>query len=221
MPYRHFASLYDTFMQDAPYDLWVRFTEQYLQRVKMHPDKIVDLGCGTGEIAVRLAQKGYRVSGIDRSEEMLAIAMQKSLDNNLDIQWVCQDIRYLEGFEKTDLFISFCDVINYITDERDVRLLFQKVYESLRSGGLFIFDVHSMHYVEQVLKNETFTEDRGDIVYIWDCEGTETKGEVTHYLTFFAKEKTTDLYERLDEVHTQRTFPIAQYNKLLRDAKFQ
>ncbi|HLS66425.1 MAG TPA: class I SAM-dependent methyltransferase [Pseudogracilibacillus sp.] len=220
MTYRQFASLYDAFMEDAPYEKWVTFSESCFKREQVTPTSIVDLGCGTGEVTLRLAKKGYEMTGVDLSVEMLAIAQQKSLEMQEKIRWVQQDIRNLEGFHDIDVFISFCDVINYITEKEEVAKLFKRVYESLCPGGLFIFDVHSIHYVRNVLQNNTFTEDRHEIVYIWDCEATENDGEMIHYLTFFYEKENSNVYERVDEVHRQRTFSASDYEQLLKLAQF-
>lgn len=208
-------------MSEAPYDDWMTFTEKCMKQYNVYPQSVVDLGCGTGEITIRLAKKGYSVTGVDISAEMLAVAQQKSHQAHEQIRWIQQDIRHLEGFSDIDLFVSFCDVVNYITNKTDVGVLFQRIYDSLRPGGLFIFDVHSLHYVRHDLQNRTFTEDREEFVYIWDCEATENDGEMIHYLTFFYETEKTNLYHRVDEVHRQRTFPASDYEQLLKNAQFR
>src|SRR5690625_667938 len=145
MTYNNFALIYDQLMNEAPYDEWVNFTLHFLKQ--RQANKIVDLGCGTGEITLRLAKRYENIVGVDRSAEMLAIAEQKTNVSNNSILWVKQDIRYLTGFNEVDLFISYCDVINYITDKADLLMLFQKIYDSLSSEGLFIFDIHSIAHV--------------------------------------------------------------------------
>lgn len=73
MIYQGFAGVYDELMTHAPYDEWVQWIQQY-----MKPNAaIIDVGCGTGEISLRLAEKGHKVTGIDLSEEMLVFAQQK------------------------------------------------------------------------------------------------------------------------------------------------
>ncbi len=145
----------------------------------------MDLGCGTGEIAIRLSDLGYDVTGVDYSTEMLTAAAQKALNRNKKISWIKQDIRELEGFNEIDLMVSYCDVINYITEKEDLLDVFKHVHASLSEQGMFIFDIHSIYYAEDKLINHTFADVTEDIAYIWECEQGEKRGEMYHYLTFF------------------------------------
>src|SRR5690606_7349567 len=147
MAYQLMANLYDRFMEEAPYDKWVQFTESIINRNNLHVSNIVDLGCGTGEITVQLSEK-YSITGGDFSTDMLAIAEQKAMESKQKIDWVHQDIRNLSGLSGYDLAVSYCDVINYITSESDVQKVFSNVYELLNNNGIFIFDVHSLSHVE-------------------------------------------------------------------------
>src|SRR5690625_4574658 len=148
MAYGQFAYVYDELMKHAPYDRWTTFTTNVLKKYGVSPNTIVDLGCGTGELAIRLALKGYEMIGVDQSNDMLTAASSKAYDENLHIQWIKQDIRELSGFESTDVFISFCDVLNYVTELKDLQTIFEHVYESLTDGGLFVFDFHSIYYAK-------------------------------------------------------------------------
>lgn len=217
--YRHFAFFYDALMEHAPYDDWVRFT---LDAIKDKPvNNVVDLGCGTGEITVRLAKEFMQVYGVDLSESMLSVAQEKAIAEKVDITFLKQDIRNLEGFNDVDLIISFCDVINYIRTESEVKRVFEQVYESLADEGVFIFDFHSFAYVKHHLINHTFADETEDLAYIWHCFGTETEGEMEHQMTFFHRlKREPNRYERFEEVHKQRTFSVAIYEQLLKEAKF-
>lgn len=214
--YGKFALIYDEFMENAPYDQWVSFTNKVLAQFgKENISSIIDLGCGTGEITYQLAEKGFQLTGVDLSAEMLAIAEQKQQRYNLQntIRWINMDLRELETATTYDIAISFCDVINYIVDEQEVEQVFNRVFDSLSSGGLFLFDVHSERYLRG-LTNQTFGEVRDNASYLWFChEGTEM-GMVEHDLTFFIKND-QQLYDRIDEYHTQRTFSIQKYQDIL------
>lgn len=77
MIYKGFSGVYDTLMAHAPYDQWVEWIENTLSAYGKDAVRILDLACGTGEMSVRLAEKGYDVTGVDISEDMLAQAQQK------------------------------------------------------------------------------------------------------------------------------------------------
>lgn len=218
MAYQSLANLYDLFMNDAPYDEWVAFTEKVFQQSNKQIQAVADLGCGTGEITIRLAQKNYRMIGVDYSEEMLAVAAHKANELKTPIQWVHQNLKQLEGITDLDAAVSYCDVINYLTDKNELNMVFQRVWNSLKEGGLFVFDVHSMDYVTKYLINQTFTDVTEESSYIWFCLEGENPGEMYHELTFF--QAVGDYYKRLEEFHHQRTYPPECYEALLTDAGF-
>lgn len=218
--YGNFALLYDELMKDAPYDKWVKLTKKIIEGRDI--SSIVDLGCGTGEITIRLAEQGRQLYGVDLSAEMLAIAEQKKVPNGADITWIKQDIRSLQGFSDIDLCISYCDVMNYIVSKSDVEKVFNNVYESLSEDGLFIFDVHSMNHAKQNMTNETFTYTDDDLAYIWYCSPGESVGELYHDMTFFYKENSeSSHFHRIEESHHQRTYPVEMYVELLKSVQFR
>jgi ubiquinone/menaquinone biosynthesis C-methylase UbiE len=214
MTYQLMARLYDQFMTDAPYDKWVELTENIMERYQLGKPNIVDLGCGTGEITLKLKQRGYSIIGVDASTDMLTIAEQKASEINQTIQWIHQDLRELHGLSNIDLAISYCDVINYITSKSDVEIVFQHVSEVLNDNGLFVFDVHSMTHVETNLIGNTFADVTDENAYIWFCYEGEAKGEMYHDLTFFSRNG--DQYMRFDETHHEQTFPVSVYEEMLK-----
>src|SRR5699024_11721506 len=85
--------------------------------------KVAYLGCGTGELTIKLAKEGYQLLGVDYSIDMLTHADQKSRQENLDIQWIHQDLRELEGLDQLDVAVSFCDVMNYINYKIEFKIV--------------------------------------------------------------------------------------------------
>lgn len=218
MDYHRFASIYDQLMEHAPYEEWTNFTDHLIHLHPKNVKTIVDLGCGTGEITVRLATLGYEVTGVDLSSDMLTVATKKAEHANVGINWIQQDIRKLEGFSDIDVFVSYCDVLNYITEQEDLMSVFNRVYESLRPDGLFIFDIHSIHYVQRHLVDTTFADVTEQLAYIWECEQGDLQGEMYHHLTFFQKE--AEKYIRFDELHHQQTYETKVYETLLKKSGF-
>lgn len=219
MAYQQMASLYDQLMVNAPYDEWVSFTEEMLRQTGKEAKRIADLGCGTGEIATRLAERGYQITGVDYSTDMLTYAAHKAAERNLSIQWLHQDLTKLTGLSEYDVAISYCDVMNYIIEPTDLQKSFHNIANCLKEGGLFIFDVHSLYQVEQNYVNQTFSEVTDEASYIWFCSAGDEPGEMFHDLTFFALEG--EMYKRFDEYHHQRTYPISFYKKMLKESGFE
>jgi len=217
--YERLAAVYERLMQDAPYAPWQQFMQEIFQEhARIDIKEIADLGCGTGFVTRKLAKAGYRMTGIDQSENMLAYAASRDTDQQ--VRWIQQDLRELETI-KADAAISMFDVMNYITSPADVKQAFSRIWDMLAPGGVFLFDVHSMRHIEQDLAGQVFAEIYDDLSYTWFCEAGEEQGEVFHDLTFFTKEPDSEKYDRFDEYHHQRTYSIDTYVSWLEGAGFQ
>lgn len=154
MIYQGFASVYDELMSHAPYDQWTKWIETSL------PEKgrILDLACGTGEISIRLAEKGFEVTGIDLSEEMLSYAQQK-VSSNQPILFLQQDMREITGFDgQFDAVAICCDSLNYLKTKNDVIETFKSVFRVLKPEGILLFDVHSSYKIAEVFPDSTFAD---------------------------------------------------------------
>src|SRR4051812_10027997 len=128
--YERFAEVYDELMTDIPYDEYVRWIQSYAPASEYK--NLLDIGCGTGTLALMLHQAGYAVSGIDLSEEMLAIASARMTMAGATIPLYAMSMDELDGFNELDAAIIPIDSINYVTDEAAVVETLKRVYESLR-----------------------------------------------------------------------------------------
>ncbi|OXS80468.1 class I SAM-dependent DNA methyltransferase [Domibacillus enclensis] len=214
MSYSRFASVYDALMNDAPYDEWEAYVKQ-----ESAGGSLLDIGCGTGELAVRFARAGYRVTGIDLSDEMLAVARDKADQHQVSMPLFQQDMREMEGLGLFDIAAIFCDSLNYLETEEDVERTFRSVFAHLKEGGLFLFDVHSVFKVNEVFTSQTFADAGEDVSFIWNAFPGEEADSVEHELTFFVQAE-NGTYERFDELHRQRTFQPEQYKDWLIKAGF-
>ncbi|XRG77182.1 class I SAM-dependent methyltransferase [Rossellomorea sp. GAMAL-10_SWC] len=221
MTYNRFAYLYDQLMNDVPYERWVQFLKDAFQKYEMLQPSILDIGCGTGTLPISLAKLNYSISGVDLSEEMLSVAMAKAEIEKVNIPFFQQNMVELEGFDQLDCVTIFCDSLNYLETEDQVKQTFIRVNESLKDNGLFLFDVHSPYKIEEIFGEETFFIDDAELSLVWSCTQGEHPLSVEHDLVFFMKEENRDLYERFEEYHNQRTFPINTYKSLLNQTGFE
>jgi SAM-dependent methyltransferase len=221
MSYEHFAYLYDGLMKEAPYDEWVKFVKARIEKYKVNGKDLLDLACGTGELSVRFAKEGLKVTGIDLSADMLAVAQAKAEDEGVRIPFFEQNMVDLVGQGHFDIIGIFCDSLNYLQSEEDVVLTFANVYEHLNKGGVFFFDVHSIFKITEGFINQTFALNEDHLAYIWNSFPGDHPNSVEHELSFFVLDDRTGKYDRFDELHLQRTFPIQQYSKWLTDAGFE
>ncbi len=221
MSYEQFAYLYDELMKDAPYDQWVQFVKDMLEKYEVRAASLLDLACGTGELSVRFAKEGFHVTGVDLSEDMLAVAQAKAEEKSVRIPFFQQDMANLEGQGLFDVIGIFCDSLNYLKTEEEVIATFANVVEHLQQDGIFIFDVHSIYKVTDVFINQTFSLNEEDISYIWNSFPGENPNSVEHELSFFVLDERLGKYDRIDEVHFQRTYSVQQYTQWLEDAGFE
>jgi len=104
--------------------------------------------------------------------------------------------------------------LNYVTDREEVIQTLQNVYDSLATGGVLLFDVHSTFKTDVIFMESPFTFDNERISYIWETEQGDEEHSVYSKLAFFIRGE-EGLYKRFDEVHTQRTFPVYDYVDML------
>ena len=137
-----YAQFYDALYQDKDYAAECDFLEQVFKQYASYPiHTVLDLGCGTGGHALPLAQRGYVVTGVDRSAEMLAEAHRKA--NQTTVRFSQGDARYLDLGCTFDAVISMFAVISYMTANDDLLAAFRTARHHLQPGGLFIFDAWS------------------------------------------------------------------------------
>ncbi|MBV7505892.1 class I SAM-dependent methyltransferase [Bacillus sp. sid0103] len=220
MSYQQFAYLYDELMKDAPYDEWVQFVKDRCVKYNVASTRLLDLACGTGELSVRLARDGFQVTGIDLSEDMLAVAQAKAEEAGVRIPFFQQNMADLEGQGEFDVIGIFCDSFNYLQTEEEVISTFSTVYQHLANDGILIFDVHSIFKVAHLFINQTYASSEEEVSFIWNSFAGDSPNSVEHELSFFVLDERTGTYERFDELHFQRTYPVQQYSNWLIDAGF-
>jgi ubiquinone/menaquinone biosynthesis C-methylase UbiE len=220
MTYERFAYVYDELMKDAPYEKWLMILTAKLEQYGIGGRKVLDLACGTGEMTLELAQHGFEVTGVDLSDEMLLVANEKAVKLGLSIPLFQQNMAEFEGLGQFDCVTIFCDSLNYLRDEEDIVKTFSRVHEHLKDGGLFMFDIHSLYKMEEIFSDHTFAVNGEEVSYIWDCFPGKEPYSVEHDLSFFVRDDESGLYDRFDELHYQRTYPVEQYKKWLEQAGF-
>lgn len=137
-----YANFYDLLYRDKDYLAEVDFIEALFKKYSNGKVKtVLDMGCGTGGHALLLAERGYNVTGVDRSEAMLSIAEEKARKINGSTEFSQVDIRDFDLNKKFDAVISMFAVMGYQTTNHDFEAALASVYRHLNSDGIFIFDV--------------------------------------------------------------------------------
>lgn len=135
------ANVYDLIYQDKNYGEEVDFIEEIFHNFALKPIKsILEGGCGTGGHAIPLATRGYNVTAIDLSENMIEHASQKIREAGLDATFKTMDIRDIDLNQKFDACLCMFAVLGYVTDTAELLETFHKIKKHLKKSGMFIFD---------------------------------------------------------------------------------
>lgn len=215
--YQSFARVYDEFMDQTPYEEWGRNIRKFLAKYQVRDGaEILDLGCGTGKMTKVLKGFGYRMTGLDNSQEMLEIAADSGEDG---IFYICQDMRELSLLHPADAAVSTCDSLNYILAPEDLVQVFHRVRENLSEDGVFLFDMNTLYKYETLLAENTFAEDREDCSFIWQ-NFYDPEDRINEYdLTLFIRSD-LGLYRKFEEVHFQRAYKTEEIVNALHSAGF-
>ncbi len=218
--YGSFAYVYDSLMTDVDYQQWVVYIEALFKREGLAPKKILELACGTGNITIPLSLRGYDMTASDISEDMLMVAADKAAESQARILFLQQDMRELEVENQTfDSVLCLCDGINYIVEESELLKVFSSVHKLLSPEGVFIFDISSYFKLKNILGNNTFGENLGDLCYLWENYFDEETDTVEMDLTLFIESDA--LFKKVEEFHLQKAYHSEEIIALLKEAGFR
>lgn len=245
--YTDFASVYDTFMDNIPYEEWASYIAGMLEEygvakgnasmpdgldlpeenlahqraLAVERNVVVDLGCGTGTLTELLADRGYDMIGVDDSQEMLNIALEKKEKSGKEILYLCQDMRELDLYGTAGAVISVCDSLNYLLEEEELLQVFRLVNNYLYPGGVFLFDFNTVYKYETVIGDSVIAENREDCSFIWE-NYYDMEGQINEYdLTVFVREEGgagKDMFRRFTETHYQRGYTLEQIRGAIKKA---
>lgn len=214
--YTSFASVYDTFMDNVPYEEWAVYLRELLVEQGVSEGVVVDLGCGTGSMTELLAAYGYDMIGIDNSEEMLSIATEKKEKSEYDILYLLQDMREIELYSGANAFVSVCDSVNYITEPEELVQAFSKVNEYLEKTGVFIFDFNTEYKYREIIGDTTIAENRDECSFIWDNYYYEEEQINEYELSLFIRQgDDPSLYRKFEETHFQKAYTLATMKQIV------
>lgn len=213
--YREFADAYDALTFNVPYERIAAYYSQIIRRMT-EGRRVLDLGCGTGNLSVRLAKRGFKVVGMDASEGMLMYAAQKSSE----VVWLrgCME-RGAPGV-RADAVISTLDSINHLPDREAVESCFRGAAKALADGGVFAFDVNTVYKHREVLGGNTVVYDVDGVYCAWSNEFCEADNGVDIELDLFF-ERNDGEYVRGGERFREIAFTEEELCGMLEEAGFE
>lgn len=211
MSYETFAYYYDSLMDSTFYEDYEKFIFSHC-----HFQEVLELGCGTGEMAIRLAKHGKNVFASDLSSDMLEVAKQKAMAENVSLILQRVDMSDFLTSHRVDLILCLCDSLNYVLNPEDVIQTFHNIFQSLKDQGTFIFDVNSLYKMNVILNDYHENECDDEFVFQWDVESLDD-GYVHHHV--YIEDKIED--DVVVEDHYQKTYSVNQYVYWLKEVGFQ
>lgn len=166
MAYNEFAYFYDEFNGEADYEALYAQVKAQLDAHGITSGILADLGCGTGELTLMLAQAGYDMIGIDQSEEMLCVVRDKAEQLGLSggLLLLQQDLCALDLYGTIRGAVSTFDTLNHIPDLDKV---IANAAFFMEKGGVFLFDMNTPYKHQAVLGENVFTFEEEDARCVW------------------------------------------------------
>ena len=178
---------------------------------------VVDLGCGSGISALELSKADYRVLGVDISESLIAIARTRVPDAEFRVESL-----FKADIPSCDAVISIGECFNYLFDADNnshiLTQLFNRIYNALTPGGVFIFDIAEPGQVIPGNKTQGFTEGKDWIVLVEKEENQEQSRLIRRIITL---RKVKEYYRRDEEIHHLRLYKAKDVGEQLRQVGFQ
>ena len=215
--YHALAVSYDRLTNDVDYEATVAFYNEILKREGLAPRTAVDLACGTGSVTAILARQGLDVLGVDLSEEMLTVAMEKVMDMEKPPRFICQPLQELFLPRGVDLAVCALDSLDYITDPEDCQEAIRRVYKALNPGGIFIFDVNTPEKL-RAMDGQVFLDEDEDVYCVWRGEFDQETNICSYGMDLF--QRRGEIWERSFEEHREYAYSQEQLTDYLKKAGF-
>ncbi len=220
-PFTEIAPYYDHLMSFVNYRSWVNYIERIILMHNIEEKRILDIACGTGVCIELWLNKGYRVIGLDASEQMLEICRQKLSPQSLkegQVKLIKGDLRNFTVDTKVPVITCLYDSLNYLLTPEELLSCFKSVNYNLNQNGIFIFDMNTIHALQVEWGNQTFERRDGPIYSIWkntfDPETRISTLKLT--LNIYVDDKTVTI----KEIHQERAYPIDEIKSLIQSAGF-
>lgn len=224
MMYDLIAPLYDRINGELDYSAWADFIEENVRRYNpnMKTELVLDLGCGTGRMTLELARRGYDMTGVDLSPEMLDIARCAAERCGLSdkMLWLLQDITEFELYGTVELCVSCLDTINHLTSVSELKKCLSLVHNYLVPDGLFVFDVNGKRKFEEIYADNSYVMEEGNSVCVWQNSYNPKTKLCDFFITLF-EEDDDGKYNRYDELQTERMYTIRSIKSALTECGFE
>ena len=207
-----YALYYDLLYQDKDYVGETAYISSLIHKFSSDTSSLLDIGCGTGRHVELFSQMGLRVSGLDRSKDMISRAKQR----NPDIDFYRGDLCKVRLGKKFDVVSALFHVVSYLTTEDELQLAFTNIREHLNPGGLFVFDCwHGPAVLHQIpeVRIKRLQEGASQVVRIAEPDLIAENNTVDVNYQIFVKEN--GVWAEFTETHSMRYLFQQEIDELL------
>lgn len=179
------------------------------------PIHLLDVACGEGSFAVEMARTGWKVTGVDQSEEMLRLAHHRAKQSKLQINFIKQDMRYLDYSNEFDMATCWYDSLNYMITNDDLQSTFNNISRALKPGGWFLFDMNTIYGLAVKWQKQPcyVQQETAELVELHRTSYDFEKRLACIKITWFVK--VSEVWEKFEEKHTERAFSIQEIEDCL------
>jgi len=206
-----YSRYYDLLYQEKDYEGETAYIRSLIDRFAPATRDVLEFGCGTGKHARLLAKTGLRVTGVDQSADMIAVARHQiqATDRNGSVDTFHGDARSIRLDRKFDTVLALFHVVSYQVTDEDVLAMLDTAAKHLRDGGLFIFDVWygpAVLHLKPQRRVKEIEDQRYHIVRIAEptCDFDRNVVEVKYDIS--VTDKSTGRRENFSENHPMRYF---------------
>ena len=214
--YESLAESYDLFTTDVNYKRWADYYEEIFKLHNIKPELVLDLACGTGTLSCELAKRGYDMTAVDASPEMLAQAMQKADEIENKPLFLCQNMEELDLYGTMDAVVCALDSLNYLLSTDALEKTFDRLKFFVRPGGIVIFDVNT-EYKFSNMDGMSYIRDEDDHFCAWSAEFNDGICRMT--MDIF--DRVGDLWSRSEEEHIERAHSDEEITNAFERAGFK
>ncbi len=219
MSYDSFSRFYDLLTDNVEYEKRADYFCRLLSMCGIKDGILLDLGCGTGSMSVKMAQCGFDVIGVDSSIGMLNAAQQKMFECGKHLLLLNQSMQEIDLYGTVDCAICVLDGINHLSGAEDVKKTFEKVSLFMNPGGAFAFDVNTIYKHKNVLADNVFVYEPEGLFCVWQNNYNSSDNSVEISLDFFEEEN--GAYYRSGESFTEQAYELNEIRLWLEEAGFE
>ncbi len=224
MMYDLIAPIYDKINGELDYSAWADFIEENIRRYNpnMQTELVLDLGCGTGRMTLELARRGYDMTGVDLSAQMLDVARASAEREGLSdrMLWLMQDITEFELYGTVELAVSCLDTLNHLTERTELLRCLSLLHNYLVPDGLLLFDINGRRKFEEIYADNSYVMEEEGSLCVWQNSYNPKSRLCDFYITLFREEE-DGRYARYDEVETERMYTLRSVKSALKESGFE